>query len=524
MREPAARRAVGGTLGAALAAAVAFLLAPPMGTDLSAQTARADFFARHGGAVLDLGWYGGVSPYGYSLLTPAPMAWFGVREVGAGAAVLSAVLLVVLLLRTGARRPVAGGLLGVVGIFGNLVSGRVTFAVGVLFALAALVAVTLPGRRRWVGVTAGALLAAGASPVAGLFVGLAAAGLLLTGAGRRVDAMLLGAGAALPMSVMALLFGVGGRMNISGWDTLRAVTAGLLVAWLVPRRPVRVAAALSAAGVLAAFLIATPVGLNAVRLAAMFTLPVLAGYAVLPQRLRLAGASGAQRAARVALPVVLVAVGLWQPPVSVADLRGAGAPTASVAYFRPLLDELRRRGPVGRIEVVPTGDYWEAAYVAGVVPLARGWLRQADIDRNPLFFDGSLDAERYRRWLHRNGVRLVAIASAAPSWVGRREAELIRGGLPYLTPVWRTADWTLYEVAGEPSIVNGASLVSSTGRALTVDVAAGGAVTVRVRWSRWLRLRGPGCLAPAADGWTTLRVPGPGRYRLTSGFTAGPRC
>jgi DNA-binding transcriptional LysR family regulator len=239
---------------------------------------------------------------------------------------------------------------------------------------------------------------------------------------------------------------------------------------------------------------------------------VLAAYAVLPVR------------SRLVLPVVLVAVALWQPPVSVGDLRGAGDPAASADYFRPLLDELDRRQPVGRVEVVPTANYWDAAYVAGTVPLARGWLRQADIDRNPLFFDGSIDAARYQDWLRGNGVSLVAIADTTLSWVGRREADLIRSGLPYLTQVWRGEQWTLYAVAGNPSIVDGATLVSSTDRAVTVDVAAAGDVLVRVRWSRWLGLRGPGCLVPAADGWTTLRASAPGRYRLTSALRAGSRC
>jgi hypothetical protein len=213
-----------------------------------------------------------------------------------------------------------------------------------------------------------------------------------------------------------------------------------------------------------------------------------------------------------------------QPPVSVPDLARIGDPTVRAGYFRPLLDELDRRGPVGRIEVVPTENFWEAAYVPGTVPLARGWLRQADIDRNPIFFDGSLDADGYARWLAENAVSLVAIADAEPSWVGRREAELIRAGLPYLTEVWRGGGWTVYQVSGTPALVTGATLVSSTDRAVTVDVPAAGDVLIRVRWSRWSALRGPGCLTPAPGGWTTLRATAPGRYRLSSALQAGPRC
>src|SRR4051794_24342134 len=181
---------------ASVIAAVAYLLAPPLGTDLAAQTARAGFAARHGAAVWDLGWYGGLSPYGYSLLTPWPMAWLGdgydgPRRLGALALVASAVLLTLLLRRTGARRPLLAGLLGVLGLAGNLVFGRVTFALGVAFGLAALLALTArPPWLRWAGAAAGAALAAAASPVAGLFVGLAGAALLLSR--RWPDGLVLG--------------------------------------------------------------------------------------------------------------------------------------------------------------------------------------------------------------------------------------------------------------------------------------------------------------------------------------------
>jgi hypothetical protein len=246
---------------------------------------------------------------------------------------------------------------------------------------------------------------------------------------------------------------------------------------------------------------------------------------------------------RPAFAVVLAAVAVWQPPVSLADLRAAGDPVASPAYVRPLLDELARRRPVGRVEVVPTRNYWEAAYVPSTVPLARGWLRQADIDRHPLFFDGTVDAASYHAWLSRNGVSLVALSDTEPSWVGRREADLIRGGLPYLTPVWRGGAWTLYAVAGPPSLVDGGTLVSSSERAVVVDVTAAGDALVRVRWSRWLTVEGPlgpvgplgtagnravvrpgACLAPAGE-WTALRADRGGRYRISASVTgAGPRC
>jgi len=656
-----------GTLLAATGLAVAFLLAPPLGTDLSAQVARANFFARHGFAPLDFGWYGGVSPYGYSLLTPPLMSWLGddslgPRVAGAAALVGSAVALALILVRTGARRPVLGGLVGAFCVAGNLASGRITYAIGVAFGLLALLALTAVRpvlRLPAAGLAAG--LAAAASPVAGVFVGLAGVALAIAAVrpgpdppsarpgrdpavgaarpgpdpavgaarpgpdppsarpgpdpavgaarpgpdpavgaarpgpdppsdrpardpavgavrpgpdpaagtgpvgGRRfgrprravVDGAVLALAAAVPVAGMALLFGAGGWMNIDLLDALRAAGASVVVAALVPQRALRIGAGLAAAGVLVAFAVRTPVGLNATRLAAMFALPVLVAYGTVPAVL---ARRWHRRGTAVALAGTVALVALWQPPVSRVDLRAAGDLTASRSYFQPLLAELARRPP-GRIEVVPTANYWEAAYVPEVAPLARGWLRQADQAYNRLFLDGSVDPESYARWLRENGVAYVAVAGAEPSWVGRREAELIRAGLPYLTRIWQHPDWTLYAVVAPSSIVDllepgddpadglpddsdgppdggggppdgagvaGAELVGATPAAVTVDLAAPGETLLRVRWSRWLRLEGPlgpvGPIGVAGTG-TVLRVPQAGRYRITGSLTAaGPHC
>ncbi|MEV1147685.1 hypothetical protein AB0I76_29200, partial [Micromonospora sp. NPDC049799] len=260
-------RVVAVAAGFAAVLAAAYLMLPPTGSDLAAQVARADFFAAHGFSPVDLRWYGGVQQFGYSLLSQPLMATLGVRVVGAVALVAAASAFAALLVRTRVPRPLLGGLVGVVTIAGNLVSGRVTYGLGVAFGLAALLALTLPARgvrrppARLVLAALGALLASATSPVAGLFVGLAGAALLLSR--RYADGLTLGVAAALPLGVTALLFGDGGWMNISRTDTLRAVVASLLVAALVTYRPVRVGALLSAGGVLAAALVDTPVGLNA---------------------------------------------------------------------------------------------------------------------------------------------------------------------------------------------------------------------------------------------------------------------
>lgn len=513
------RRVIGVSLVAALALGVAYLLLPTMGTDLSAQVARADFFSAYGFAPVDFRWYGGVYPHGYSLVSAPVMAGLGggvlgAKLAGALAAVVSTVALALLFLRTGARRPALAGAVGAVAFFGNLVSGRVTFAIGVAFGLLALLALTVPPDRRWLrigGTVVAAVLSAATSPVAGLFLGLAAVALLLAQQLRSWDGLWPIAGVAVPMAVLTGLFGSGGWMNISRDDTIHAVVTSVAVALLVPRRAVRIGGLLSALGVLAAYAVHTPVGLNATRLATMFALPVVVAY------FRLGWAK--PRPSRVwtwAALVAVVALGVWwQPPWLRHDITDAGNPTALAGYFRPLREELGRRAPVGRVEVVPTRDYWEAAYVARDVPLARGWLRQADLAYNELFFDGSLTADSYRAWLLDNGVSYVAVARAEPSWIGRAEAALVRGGLPYLTPVWRDANWTLYQVAGNSSLVDGGRLVSSAGDGVTVDVAAPGEVLVRVRYSRWLKVDGPAGARLARSGdWTMLVVDRPGQYKV----------
>ncbi|TCB90279.1 hypothetical protein E0H26_27280 [Micromonospora zingiberis] len=533
---------------------VAYLILPVMGSDLAAQVARADFFAAHGPTPVDLRWYGGVQQFGYSLLAQPVMALLGVRLTGVVGLVAAATLFAALLVRTRVPRPLLGSLVGVATIAGNLVSGRVTYGLGVAFGLAALLALTWrpalagatrPGGRLPVVLAGvGAALASATSPVAGLFVGLAGVALLLSR--RYADGLTLALAAALPLGVTALLFGDGGWMNISRTDTIRAAVTALLAAALVGYRPVRIGALLAAGGVVTAALVHTPVGLNATRLATMFALPVLAatvrrpawlarvssptrrpGDPVRPSRDGAIGRVGPgwrRRSGSVAVAALLAAVCWWQPPVVPADLRSIGDPTSDPGYFAPLRAELDRRGLTGRLEVPPTRNYWEAARL-GDVPLARGWLRQADIDRNPLFFTTvpgaagtgvPLTASSYRAWLDANAVQYVALPDVPLSWVGRAEAELVDAGLPYLTEVWADRHWRLYAVTDPRPLVGApGELLSADGASVTFRTTGAATVPVRVRHSRWLTVSG-GAGVSADGDWTTVTVPRAGTYTLGS--------
>ncbi|SBT48810.1 hypothetical protein GA0070621_3272 [Micromonospora narathiwatensis] len=531
------RRAVPGWLPApavALLLGVAFLLAPPMGTDLAAQVARAGFVERHGGTPIDLGWYGGVNQYGYSLFTARLGAWLGARPLGVVAAVLGAAALGWLFVRHRARRPVLAGALGAVVLVGNLASGRITFAVGLAFGLLALCAVGVgrPGRPIRLSLAAAlAVAATWASPVAGLFTGLAGAALLLAGlrrgggpgralpGGWRADrplaeSLVLCLAPAFALAPMAVLFGNGGTQPYSAESMRINVALAVLVFAVVPGRcrALRIGSALTVLLLVAAFYLPSPIGSNALRLPMLFALPVLAGYARLPGPW-LAG--------------LLAATVWWQNPVMVSDVTRAGSAESAAAFHRPLADELARRQPVGRVEVVPLRDHWESAYLPPTVPLARGWERQVDTDRNALFYGDALTADSYADWLHREAVQYVAVAPDAPPdrW-GRAEAELVLAGQPYLREVWRNPDWRLYAVADPTPLVGAPGrLVAADQARVRLSTDRAGNVPVRVRWSRWLSLSGAdGCLRPGPDGWTEVRADAPGEFSVSSSLLPERHC
>jgi len=179
------------------------------------------------------------------------------------------------------------------------------------------------------------------------------------------------------------------------------------------------------------------------------------------------------------------------------------------------------------VEVVPLRDHWESVYAAAQVPLARGWERQVDTDRNALFYADALTPRDYVAWLRANAVSYVAIApGAVPDRYARTEAALVLQGLPELRPVWQDATWRLYQVTGAQPLVSApAQLVRSDRGGVTLRAPAGGDVLVRVRWSRWLTVRGSGaCLTPGPDGWTLLRVTGAGEYRVAGSLRPAARC
>ncbi|MFJ6993652.1 MFS transporter [Streptomyces sp. NPDC003090] len=527
-----------------------FLFVANSGGDLAAQDAWADFAARHPGSAYNLAWYGGMHTMSYSVLSPYVMALLGVRTTMMVAGTVSAALTALLLVRTRAvRNPLACSLAAVFGLICNAVSGRVTFGLGLMFALAA-VAVVFCGPWPWPReVRAGRLVrgaaaalsagtATAASPVAGLFLGVVAAALFLRG--RRAAAYALGVPPVLVVTASALLFPFSGTQPNALGTVLLPLLFGVLCLLASPRswRTVRAAAAVYAAGAVLTWLVDSQVGSNVTRL------PMLYAGVVLLAALPYAGS----RRARYGLLAALVVFHGWVGFKSVDDVRlTTPHPSWAADSARPLLAELERRGAAGRarVEVVPARSHREASALAPYVSLARGWNRQADLERNPLFYDGSLNAANYRSWLDRWAVQYVVLPTGTPDTGAREETALIEAGLPYLEPVWSDTHWRLFAVRDAKPLAGPAATVERAAPdRITLRVDKPGTVLVKVPHSPWLslvdqhgdRLRPPQegastnapCLRKAArtadgDEWTELHAPTPGTYHLASPYTPFPR-
>jgi hypothetical protein len=328
---------------------------------------------------------------------------------------------------------------------------------------------------------------------------------------RLADALALGLGAAAGILVTAG-FSDGGSQPFDAGSMRLDVGLALVVALVVPAayRALRVGAVLTIALLLLTFYVPTAIGANATRLPMLFAVPVVAAYAAwrwLP------------------LAALLVAMVWWQSPVLVNDLTQAGGPETHRSFFAPLgaeLDALGGAAGVGRIEVVPLRDHWESYYVARRVPLARGWERQVDVARNPLFYTGKpIPPADYGAWLRANAVTYVAIAPGQPLDVYARTEAAVIAGLPdYLGLVWHDADWYLFSVANPDPFVTGGTLAAGGSDALRVvsgDPAQ--PMVVKIRWSSWLTVDGGACLARTPDGWTEVRDRRPGGvYEISSGL------
>jgi len=536
------------------------------GGDIAAQDAWAEFVRLHPGSAYNFSWYGGMHPVSYSVLSPAIMARLGVRTTLVLSSIALATLTSLLLIQLPAvKRPLWPSLAAVLAVGGNAISGRVTFALGMMFALAALGAVVawpaawqLRDRRRrtiqGIAAVLMATLATFGSPVAGFFLGLVAAALWLCR--RRAAAYVLGIPPVLVVINSAIWFPFGGKQPMHWYSTILPIVLALAV-WLTSPaawRVLRLTALIYIVAVLFSWLVPTPIGTNVERLGLIFTPVALlatlcSGRDVNPLRYGLLR----RLPARLFMVLALITSFSWQAGVATLDYVHE-RPNAAWQYdINALLHQLAIRDTqLGRVEVVPSRSHRESSALAPYVNLARGWNRQADLERNPLFYDTKtpLTADAYRAWLDRWAVRYVVLPPGDLDGAAVAEAALVRQGLPFLRLVWSNQDWKLYSVQDPtPLAAPPAKITSFTATQIVVTVPHKATVLLRVPASPWLAIvdaQGKALPAPTSetddeapvnvhgclgelhepvvpgqpeDVWTVLHAPSAGTYRIAAPYT-----
>lgn len=505
----------------ALSSALATLMliwSPPVG-DLAAQVFRTELFHQTGLAIWNGSWYGGHYTLTYSVLFPPLAALLGPQVVGMLAVVASSYLFDRLVRDRWGVEARWATLWFAAGVVTLLADGQLTFALGVAFGLASLRC--LQTRRSALAALAAAACAL-ASPVAAVFL----AGVLLAAMlerGERVNrAALAAAGIALVLTVAPnVAFPEPGQFPFvfSSFIAIPLWSAGALyiTRGLPEERQLRrvVACYLLAATVV--WLVPNALGGNAVRLGALFGGPVLAAV-VLARR---------PRVAPWLLALAMAGSLYWQLTASVNQIaRSVGDPSTTREYFEPAASWLRAHGGEDlRVEVPPTANHWESAYLAPSIELARGWLRQIDTTREDIFYaERELTDRAYSAWLRGNAISYVALPDAPLDYSSVAEERLILRDPPYLTLRHRTEHWRIYEVRNPKPLVEplglGRAQTLRVGRqGFVLAVAAPGEFLVRVAFTPyWSISRGSGCILRRGD-WTVARASRPGVFRVDADFS-----
>jgi hypothetical protein len=497
-------------LGAILFGLIYLAVEPPT-ADMAGHTFRTWLFERDGAAVWNAQWYGGHHVLGYSLLFAPFASVLGPALPGVIAAVAATAAFVPLARASGASpgRAAAASWLFAAGMAANVTIGRMPFALGLAFAVLAWLAAERDKRALSALL---ALAAVWASPVAGAFLLLAAIARAMGAQPPRRAQLAAAAWMALPVLVggglLVTLFPEGGpdRFVASAfWPMLAVSLAG--AALIAPQhRQVRAGAVLQVTVLVAAFVLPTTFGQNALRLAVLLGPPLLV----------LAARERAPRLALLTCGIVLVYL-QWLPAVRAVD-ETEGDPSTQASFFTGARDFLAHAAAPGeRVEVAFTKNHWEAARLATEVPLARGWERQLDQKVNPVFYDDRrFTTERYQWWLSRNAVRWVALPAAPLDYSARLEARLLRSDPAFLRLAYSSPQWKIWEVKdASPPASDGARVVAAGPEGF--DVVADKRTVVRQRYTPYWRATG-GCVRRAPGGWTEVDPHGPARVEVRAAF------
>ena len=474
------------------------------------------FLVRDGALVWDNFWYAGTYPLAsYSLLYYLPAALFGNLPLVFVAAVASTVLFSSIALREWGSAALwpsrAFGVLAAAPLF----TGLYAYSLGFAAMLATLKLLQL--RRLRLAVVCAALTV-GFSPLAFAFLCLIVGSFAVSrrAIARRHLWFGLGLALAAGIEVAALvLFPAGTGFYPFHWIDFAGVLAVSSVGVLVARRargggPLVAFFALWGLGSIVVYIVPSPLGDNWTRLSA-FVFPVML----------LTASLAGFRPRRLVVFALAFAFAYNVIPYALLVPSRLDNQTQNASFWQPALGFLRAHERPGyRVEVVPTAEHWEAYWIPkSGLPLARGWYRQLDVADNPALYKKDLDAGAYRTWLRSDAVRYVLLSTTAPlDWDGGpQEARVLRSPRSGLRVVFRSANWTVYELPHATPLLTGPAhpVVTSFGHTIIRGrVFAAGHYLLRAHYNPYWRLQGAGCAAPGPDKMTILDLTRPERFSL----------
>lgn len=485
------------------------------GGDMQAQLYRSEL-ARHGVWLWDNNWYDGIYLPSYSMLYPPLAGLVGNVVLVALGGVVASALFMDLALRTWGPQARWGGYVLALLACAPLGTGEYPYSLGITAMLATLCCLSR-GRRGAALACAGLTVAF--APLAFAFLILVLAGLALGSGWPDRAALRFGLGVAavgLLGAAVVLLLPVPGPQAfpfVSLWPALGALGAGAAACVTAGDRSLRRLGAILlvwCGACVALFLVPTSIGYNVTRIRLLLFAVMLAALAGSLTR------SDSRPIHRMLAVVALIASLIWTAQPYNEVLPGAlHSRFAAAAGWAPVNGFLAEHWtPDYRVEVATTYGHWESYWVGRRFPLARGWYRQADLDRNRLLY-GPLTAAAYRGWLRDNAVRYVVVP---PGHIeGHFEAALLRSGASGLRLVWSSAGFTIWELPRPGPMLRGptgARLTRYTHDSISGGLPAAGTYQLRLRYNRYWRVAGPVCVKPASDGMTLLRATGPTRFTL----------
>jgi hypothetical protein len=512
-------------LGAALTAVFAALVLAvgPAPGDAPVHLYRT-FLVHNGALVWDNFWYAGTYPLAsYSLLYYLPAALVGNLPLVFAAAIASTVLFASLALREWGRNALwpsrVFGVLAAAPMF----TGLYAYSLGFTAMLATLKLLQLR-RLRLAAVVAA--LTVGFSPLAFAFLCLIVGSYAVSrrAISRRHLWFGLGLVLAAGIEVLALVLfpGAGTGVYPFHWIDFGGVLLVTFLGVLVAREargagPLVAFYALWGLGSIVVYVVPSPLGDNWTRLSA-FVFPVML----------LTASLAGFRPRRLVVLALAAAFAYNVVPYALLVPSRLDNATQHASFWRPALGFLRAHQQPGyRVEVVPTAEHWEAYWVPkSGFPLARGWYRQLDVADNPALYEKHLGVAAYRRWLRSDAVRYVLLSTTAPlDWDGGpQEARVVRSARSGLQVVYRSSNWTIYELPHATPLLTGPAhpVVTSFGHTVIRGrVFAPGRYLLRAHYNPYWRLHGAGCVAPGPDRMTILELMRPGQFALGVPGTPG---